>query len=57
MNLLNENIDVYGRRLIDEFPRDGVKYISKIQSHCENITFSYKSIHDRIFRQFKHKGG
>ena len=27
-NILHSNIDVHGRRLISEFPADGVKYIS-----------------------------
>ena len=42
MNLLHENIDVHSRRLISEFPVDGVKCISNLQSHCENMNFSEK---------------
>ena len=57
MNLLHANIDIHSRRLIDEFPGDGVKYISKIQSHCANMTFSNKSRYDDLFQQVKHKGG
>ena len=38
-NLLYENIDVQGRRLITEFL---VEYISKLQSHCANMTLSKK---------------
>ena len=41
-NILHANIDVNIRRLIDEFPGDGVKCISKLQSHCANIKFSDK---------------
>ena len=41
-NILNANIDVHSRRLTAEFPGDGVKFISKLQSHCANITFSEK---------------
>ena len=48
-NILHENIDVHSRRLISELPGDGVKYISKIQSHCANMTFADKSRYDRIF--------
>ena len=33
--LLHANIDVHSRRLIDEFPKDGVKCNEKLQSHCE----------------------
>ena len=42
-NLLHANIDVHSKRLIDEFPVDGVKFISELQSNCANITFSEKS--------------
>ena len=38
-NLLRANIDVHSRRLIAELPGDGVKYISKIQSHCATMIF------------------
>ena len=56
-NILNANIDVHIRRLVSEFLGDGVKLISKPQSHCENMTFSDKSRYGRIFQQEKHKGG
>ena len=42
-NLLCANIDVHSRRLIAEFPKDGIKYIDKLQSHCANMTFADKS--------------
>ena len=41
-NILHANIDVHSRRLIAEFPVDGIKFIEKLQSHCSNMTFSYK---------------
>ena len=41
------------------FPKhyDGVKFISKIQSHCANMNFADKIRYDRIFKQVTHKGG
>ena len=56
-NLLHANIDVHSRRLITEFPKDGIKCIEKLQSHCANMTFADKSIQDRTFQQGTHKGG
>ena len=47
-NILHEHIYVHSRRLIDEFPGDGVKCISKIQSFCANMNFSGKSGYDRL---------
>ena len=38
INLLHANIDVHSRRLISEFPKDGIKCIEILQSHCENMT-------------------
>ena len=38
-NILHANIDVRSRMLIDEFPVDGVKCISKLKSHCVNKIF------------------
>ena len=55
--LLHANIDVHSRILIANFPKYGVKCIDKIQSHCANITFADKSIHDRNIQQVTHKGG
>ena len=57
MNLLHANIDVHSKILFAEFPRDGIKCIEKLQSHCANVTFSDKSRHDRNFQQVTHKGG
>ena len=56
INILHTNIDIHIIRLISEFPVDGVKFISKLQYHCANITFYGKIIYDRIFQQVTHKG-
>ena len=56
-NLFHTNIDVHSRRLISEFPSDGIKCIEKLQSHCVNMTFVDKSRYDRIFQKVTHKGG
>ena len=54
---MHANIDVHNRRLIAEFPKDGIKCIEKLQSHCANMHFADKSRYDRNFQQVKHKGG
>ena len=41
-NLLHTNIDVNRRMLIAKLSGDGVKCISKLQSHCANMKFSRK---------------
>ena len=56
-NLLHANIDILTRRLIDEFPGDGVKYVSKIQSHCVNMNFSDKIRYGKNCHQVIHKEG
>ena len=56
-NLLYSNIDVHSRRLIAEFPKDGIICIEKLQSHCANMTFADKSRYDRTFQQVTQKGG
>ena len=56
-NLLHANIDVHSRRLVDDFPKYGIKCIEKLQSHCANTTFADKSRYDRTFQQVTHKGG
>ena len=33
-NILHENIDVHSRRLIADFPMDGIKYMEKFQYRC-----------------------
>ena len=55
-NLLYSNICVHIRRLIAEFPEDGIKCMEKLQSHCANMTFADKIRYDRIFQQVTHKG-
>ena len=55
--LLHTNSDVHSRRLIAEYPKDGIKYIEKLQSHCANMDFADKSRYDRTFQQVTHKGG
>ena len=54
---MRANIDVHSRRLISEFPMDGIKCIERLQSHCTNMTFADRSIYDRTFQQVTHKGG
>ena len=56
-NLLNANIDVHRRRFIYEWPKDGIKCLEKLQSHCANMTFADKSRYYRTFQQVTHKGG
>ena len=56
-NLLHANSCVHSRRLIDEFPEDGIKCMEKLQSHCANMTFADKSRYDRKVQQVTHKGG
>ena len=56
-NLLHANIDVHSRILIAEFPKDGIKYIEKLQLHCADMNFSDKSRYDRTFQQVTHKVG
>ena len=54
-NILHASIDVHSRRLIAEFPGDGIKCIEKLQPHCANMTFSDKSRYERTFKQVTHK--
>ena len=54
-NLLHANIDAHSRRLIAEFPKDGIKCLENLQSHCANMTFADKSRYDRTFQQVTHK--
>ena len=55
-HLLHANIDVHSIRLIAEFPKDGIKCIENLQSHCANMTFADKSRYDRTFQQATHQG-
>ena len=56
-NILYVNINVHSRRLATEFPRYGVKCISKLQSPCANMTFALKKKYNRVFQKVTHKGG
>ena len=56
-NLLHANSCVHSRRLIAEFPEDGIKCMENLQSHCANMTFADKSRYDRNFQKVTHKGG
>ena len=56
-NLLHANSCVQSRRLIAEFPEDGIKCMEKLQSHSANMTFADTSRYDRISQQVTHKGG
>ena len=55
--LWHAHIDVHNRRLIAEFPKDGIKYLENLQSHCANMTFADKSRYDNTYQQITHKGG
>ena len=55
--LLHANSDVHSRRLIAEFPKDGIKCLEKLQSRCANIIFADKSRYDITYQQVTHKGG
>ena len=55
-NIFHATIDVHIRRLISEFPANGINRIEKLQSHCANMTFSDKSRNDRIFWHVTNKG-
>ena len=43
--------------MISELPGDGVKYISKLQSHCANMDFSEKADMIGFCHQVTHKLG
>ena len=54
---IHANIDVHIRRLMYDSPEDRVKCISKLLSHCANMSFADKSRYDRFFQNVTHKGG
>ena len=56
-NHLHDISDVHSRRLIDNSPKDGIKCLEKLQSHCANMTFADTSRYDITFQQVAHKGG
>ena len=43
--------------MIVGFPKDGIKCLEKLQSHCANMTFADKSRYDRTFQQVTYKRG
>ena len=49
-NLLHANSFLHSRRLIAEFPEDGIKCLEKLQPHCANMTFADKSRYDITFQ-------
>ena len=57
INLLHANIHVHSKILIAEFPKDGIKCIEKLQSHCANMTFADKSRYNRTFNKSHIKEG
>ena len=50
-NIFHANIDVTSRKLIADFPKDGVKCIEKLQSDCANMSFADQSRYDRTFNK------
>ena len=54
---MHANSYVHIRRLIAEFPEDGIKCMEKLQSHCANMIFADKSRYDITFQQVTHEGG
>ena len=54
---MHTNIDVHSRRLIDEFPKDGINYIDKLQSHCAHMTFADKVDMIELFNKSHIKEG
>ena len=56
-NILHENIDVHIRRLISEFPADGIKCIENLQSHCASTNFAEKVYMAGFFRKSHIKEG
>ena len=55
-NLLHANSDIHSRILISEFPKDGIKCIEKLQSHCANMNFEDQNRYDRTYQQVTHTG-
>ena len=54
---LHTIIYVHSRRLIAELPKDGIKCIEKLQSHCANIFFSEKVDMKGLFNKSHIKEG
>ena len=56
-NLLHAYIDAHSQILIDEYPGEGVKSISRLKYQCANITFADQSRYNILFQQVIHKVG
>ena len=56
-NLLHAKIYAHSRRLIAEFPKDGIKCIDKFQSRCANMTFAEKVDMTGLFNKSHIKEG
>ena len=54
---MHDNSCVHSRRLISEFPEDGIRCMEKLQSHCANMNFADKSGYDRTLQKFTQKRG
>ena len=52
-----DNFDVHMKSFIYELPGYGLKYISKLQSYCANMTFSDKIRYDLLLQQVTDKVG
>ena len=48
-------MDALSQRLIDEYTVYGVQAMNILQSQCENMYFSDKSIYNRLFQKVVHK--
>ena len=56
-NILYAYMDAHTQRLIDKYPGDGVKFIKKLQSQCENMNFKTRSgIIDCFSKYFTKEG-
>ena len=53
--LFHAYIDAHSQRLLYKYPGDGVQAISRLQSQCENMTFSEQIRYNILFQQVIHK--
>ena len=56
-NILHAYIHAHIQIIIDEYPGDGAKAISRLQSQCVNMKFDDKRIYKRLFNKLIHTGG
>ena len=54
-NIFHANIDLHSRRLIGEFPMDGIRCIENLQLNFAYMIFSDKGAYDRTFQQVTQK--